>query len=265
MKALASILLLLVGFWGACANAQETQSVTLAWDPSAATDVAGYRLHFGTSSRTYSQSVNVGNATTVTLSNLVSNETYYFAVTAYDLAAQESVWSNEATYSTIGNLPPTVSIMSPSEGTSVNGPAQITLTASASDSDGSITRTEFYDGATKIGEDTNAPYSIVWNNVQPGQHMLSAVAYDDTGAAGTSQTVSLNVSRLAISQSVRLEGGEFRLTATGAVGQAVSVYCSSDLETWSLLETVMNTSGTVTITDPEAASLDKRFYKLVSQ
>jgi len=77
--------------------------------------------------------------------------------------------------------------------------------------------------------------------------------------------VNLNVSLLAISQSVRLEGGKFRLTATGAVGQGVSVYCSPDLETWSLLETVMNTSGTVTITDPEAASLDRRFYKLVSQ
>ena len=58
-------------------------SVTLAWDPSPSSGIAGYRLYQGTVSRTYTNVIAVGNATTKTVSNLVSGATYFFVVTAY--------------------------------------------------------------------------------------------------------------------------------------------------------------------------------------
>lgn len=74
---------------------------TLAWDPPVNPDgtlftgVAGYNLHFGTASGTYTQSINTGNVTSYTISNLNEGTTYYFVVTDYDAAGNESSFSNE--------------------------------------------------------------------------------------------------------------------------------------------------------------------------
>src|SRR5207302_6900558 len=66
------------------------QGVTLAWDPDSDPTVTGYRLYVGTYSGVYTQTVEVGNATSTLVSNLASGATYYFAVTAYNSASVES-------------------------------------------------------------------------------------------------------------------------------------------------------------------------------
>lgn len=69
---------------------------TLAWDPpDISADVAGYTLHYGTASGTYSMAIDVGNVTSYTVSNLIEGETYYFSVTAYNSEGVESVYANE--------------------------------------------------------------------------------------------------------------------------------------------------------------------------
>src|SRR4051812_45887795 len=73
-------------------------SVSLGWDPETDPSITGYRLYCGTNSGVYSQTIEVGNATTASVSNLVDGATYYFAVTAYDTAAAESAPSNEVAY-----------------------------------------------------------------------------------------------------------------------------------------------------------------------
>src|SRR5438309_32207 len=78
---------------GTVANA--TQSVSLAWEPSAGSDVIGYRLEVGTASGTYTESVDVQNVTAATVSSLADGTTYYFAVTAYNNTNSESIPSNE--------------------------------------------------------------------------------------------------------------------------------------------------------------------------
>src|SRR5438105_1019392 len=75
-----------------------SQSVGLAWDRSADPSVSGYRLHCGTHSGVYTQTIEIGNATTTLVSNLVSGTRYFFAVTAYNAAGLESPPSNEASY-----------------------------------------------------------------------------------------------------------------------------------------------------------------------
>jgi hypothetical protein len=70
------------------------QDVTLAWDPNAETDLAGYKVYIGNASRTYGTPVVIGTQTTYTFTGLVPG-TYYFAVTAVNTAGLESGFSNE--------------------------------------------------------------------------------------------------------------------------------------------------------------------------
>lgn len=68
----------------------------LAWDPSDS-EVAGYKVYMGPSSRNYTSSVDVGNQTDCTLTGLEDGKTYYIALTAYNREGIESEYSNEIT------------------------------------------------------------------------------------------------------------------------------------------------------------------------
>jgi len=91
------------------------------------------------------------------------------------------------------NLPPSVSLTSPTNGQSFTPPASITINASASDGDGTVAKVEFYQGATKLGEDTTSPYSYSWTGVAAGSYTLTAIATDNSGATTTSAGVGINV------------------------------------------------------------------------
>jgi hypothetical protein len=79
-------------------------SVQLAWDANTSTgdpntNTVGYRLHIGTASGNYSRVIDVGSATTAAISNLISGSTYYFVVSAYNVAGIEGPYSNEVSSS----------------------------------------------------------------------------------------------------------------------------------------------------------------------
>jgi hypothetical protein len=83
--------------------------VTLAWDPNSEPDLAGYRVHYGTAATPYDKLVDVVT-TSATIANLVNGVTYTFAVTAYNDAGNESVYSQPLSY-TMGSsrvIPPAV-------------------------------------------------------------------------------------------------------------------------------------------------------------
>jgi hypothetical protein len=80
------------------AKAQPQGTITLAWNLSAATDVAGYHLYEGTSSGVYSTVLDAGTNTTATVSRLRAGLTYYFVVTAYTSSGLESPFSAEISY-----------------------------------------------------------------------------------------------------------------------------------------------------------------------
>jgi hypothetical protein len=79
-------------------NGAHAASVTLGWDASPSADVSGYAVYQGTASGTYTQRLDVGAQTSVTIADLVESVTYYFAVTAYTVAGVESTPSNEIAY-----------------------------------------------------------------------------------------------------------------------------------------------------------------------
>jgi len=77
------------------------QSVSLSWeapatnsDGSSIGDLSGYKIYYGTSSGNYTQSIDVGNSTTASISSL-SSGSWCFAVTAYDASGNESDYSDE--------------------------------------------------------------------------------------------------------------------------------------------------------------------------
>jgi Bacterial Ig domain/Concanavalin A-like lectin/glucanases superfamily len=91
------------------------------------------------------------------------------------------------------NLAPTVSLSAPINNASFDQGVTITLNASAADSDGSITKVSFYDGATLLATGTAAPYSFAWSNATLGTHTLTAQATDNQGVVTTSAAVTVTV------------------------------------------------------------------------
>jgi hypothetical protein len=83
----------------ATAHGYGLDSVTLAWDPNSEPDIAGYRVYYGFSSQNYVYKIDVGTATATTIGNLGPGTQYFFAVTAYNLAGEESLPSNEVVFS----------------------------------------------------------------------------------------------------------------------------------------------------------------------
>lgn len=92
----------------------------------------------------------------------------------------------------ISNLP-VVTITSPTNNSSYPSPSNITITANATSNGGSISKVEFYQGTTKIGEDITAPYSFTWLNVSSGNYILKAIVTDNTSQTGSSQLVNIAV------------------------------------------------------------------------
>jgi len=84
---------LLISVWA------RAEQVTLAWDANAEPDLSGYKVHYGTASGSYTSSVDVHKVTTAIVTGLTAGRTYYFVVTAYNAANNESGYSNQVSYS----------------------------------------------------------------------------------------------------------------------------------------------------------------------
>ena len=93
-------------------------SATLSWDAPTTnsdgtplTDLAGYKIYYGTDSANYTEIIDTGNTTSYQVNNLTDGLTYYFAVTAYDTSGNESAFSNEVskTIQSADTTPPQIS------------------------------------------------------------------------------------------------------------------------------------------------------------
>ncbi|HLX59750.1 MAG TPA: Ig-like domain-containing protein [Planctomycetota bacterium] len=115
-----------------------------------------------------------------------------FSLTAVatDSAGQET---QSAGVTILVDAPPTVALSAPANNSTYGAGSNITLSADAADSDGTVAKVDFYAGATLIGTVTAAPFSITWTNPSPGVYALTAIATDDLGAATTSSPVTVTV------------------------------------------------------------------------
>jgi len=95
------------------------------------------------------------------------------------------------------NLPPVITITSPTKSLTFISPATITIEAAASDPDGSIAKVEYYNGSTLLGERTLSPYSFTWKDVLEGTYTITAVASDNLNAKTVSAAVTVVIEKSA--------------------------------------------------------------------
>ncbi|OHT46819.1 Ig-like domain-containing protein [Flavobacterium tructae] len=120
----------------------------------------------------------------------VPSGTYQLNAKAYDNLNAVAVSSNITVI--VGNQNPTVSIISPDDYADIPNPSAITIYATASDADGTISKVEFYNGTSLLGTSTTSPYSYNWTNVPIGTYTLTAKAYDNSGGITSSSPITVN-------------------------------------------------------------------------
>jgi sulfur relay (sulfurtransferase) complex TusBCD TusD component (DsrE family) len=207
------------------ASAQGQTSVTLAWDRSAGTNIAGYKIYYGVASRTYSNTNNVSNVTNATISSLASGTIYYFAATAINTSGSESGYSTEVVYTNPVAIAPTIVLSSPVNGASYTAPATISCAASVTPNGHTITQMQFYNGATLLGTVAAAPYSYSWNSVSAGTYSLSAKAVYDSGSTVASTPANVTVTNVPLPSIVLtapVNGASYTAPATISLAATVT-------------------------------------------
>ncbi|HYI02390.1 Ig-like domain-containing protein [Hyalangium sp.] len=145
----------------------------------------------------------------------VTPGTYTLSARAFDLAGNMGTSSTVTVTVVPETVAPTVSITSPAAGATVFG--VVPITATATDNFG-VTKVEFYAGATLLGTDTSAPYSMSWSTTTKpdGSYTLIAKAYDAAGNSSTSE-VAVALDNDTDAPSVTLTSPQGGQTVSGAV------------------------------------------------
>jgi len=201
-------------------SAASAASVKLAWDQNPESDLAGYRVYYGTKSRNYSQHVEVGKSTTCMITDLAPGTTYYFAATACDISNVESDYSQEVAYQTPveGNEKPSSPIVpeGPSAGQANSSYAYRTMAVDPED-DALEYRFDWGDGSLSAWG--SAQQSHQW--AAAGSYCARAIARDSFGAqSGWSACRSVAITNPASYSSSAGGGSPARLIRVSASSQS---------------------------------------------
>jgi len=168
----------------------------------------------------------------------------------------------------VTDVPPNVNIASPTNGALFPAPVNVTLVANAWDTDGTVKKVEFFQGANKLGERTNSPYSLVWSNVVSGSYSLSARATDNGGYATMSSPITISVTNSSASLAVTLEhpalvGSDCVFSFASQAGHTYEVDYSSVLGSgdWQVLTNLTGTGSTLNVTNKNVPAT-QRFYRI---
>jgi hypothetical protein len=115
---------------------------------------------------------------------------------------------------------PSVTLTSPTQGSSLMAPANVILNAVTGGSP-MVAKVEFYNGTTLLGTDAAAPYSFAWNPVALGTYTVSAKVYTKSGLTATSAPVTFQ------SANNRFEG-TFTEVFVGTTGTATTSTASGN-------------------------------------
>jgi plastocyanin len=163
------------------------------------------------------------------------------------------------------DLPPTVSITNPVNNATFSAPASFTVSATASDPDGTVTNVQFFQGATSLGNFATSPYSVPVNNLAAADYAFSAVATDNGGLTATN-AVTVHVVTpvpMVLSAPQFLSPTDFRFNYTANSGLSYIIQRASDLGSgiWTTLSTNLAT-GSPMLFDDTAVSGSPAFYRV---
>jgi len=153
-------------------------TATVAWNANTETDLAGYKVHYGTTAGSYGTTIDVGNVTSYTVSGLTAGTTYHFAVSAYDTSGNQSALSSDVpTAIPSGNTAP---VVTPPADKTVEATGPTTAVSL-----GTATATDAEDGTLTATASPTGPFTV-------GTHTITWSATDSAGATTTAtQTVTV--------------------------------------------------------------------------
>ncbi len=198
-------------------TSSHSAQVTLAWDAPAGGGAAGYKIYYGSSSKSYTVAVDVGNRLTCTVPNLQDTLTYYFAATAYNASGLESPYSAEVVFAPAPPPPPppcAYSIL----------PASQSFSASAGTGQVSVTTTSPC-AWTAV---SNVPWVVITSNSSSaGSGPVNYSVLENTGTPSRTGTLTIAGNTFSVTQSgttcsYSLSANSASFDASGGTG-AVSV------------------------------------------
>src|SRR5207248_36068 len=148
-----------------------------------------------------------------------------YSLTAKATATKKNSPNQTGTSSAVNiTVNPWVALTAPANGSTFTPGSTIALSATATAPSGySISKVEFFEGATLVGTSTAAPYSVSLTNVAAGSHSYTAKATDNRGGVTTSSAVSVSVDvspsvsiTAPANNSVFTAPASFTLTATAS-------------------------------------------------
>jgi hypothetical protein len=232
-------------------NALAAQA-TLAWNPNTESDLAGYRVHYGTASGSYTVHIDVHNVTTYNVTGLTAGQTYYFAATAYDTSGNESAYSNSVSYAVPAANGAPATPATPTGASSAIVNAAITFNTSATDPNGDTNLQYRYDwGGGVLSSYGAANQSHSW--AVAGQYAVKAQARDSLGL----ESAWSGAKTVTISPNQQNQAPTANAGSDQTVNAAVAVSLSgtgTDPENGTLSYQWRQTGGTsVTLSNPTSA------------
>jgi beta-galactosidase len=203
---------------------------------------------------------------TVVISNMAVSAYAGLIVCSHEDGTLNTSLLDNVSASFLTNVPPVISWAVPANNSTFIQPKTITLTASATDADGTVTNVAFFNGTTLLGNVTTSvgnQYSLAWNNGAVGSYTLSARATDNSGATNNSPaTINIVVQPLTLTVSGTQTSGQFGLAFQGQNGQNYVLETSTNLTTgWTPVWTNAPINGLLMFTNANATD-QARFYRV---
>jgi hypothetical protein len=123
------------------------------------------------------------------------------------------------------DVPASATLTAPADGSHFQPGSLVSLAATATDANGSVSKVQFLDGNTVLGEDTSSPYTFDWTNVPAGPHVIRARAHDNDGNITDSTAVTIrslpvdwvsgDVGAVGVAGSANYNAGTFSVRGSG--------------------------------------------------
>ena len=232
------------------------ETITLAWDNDSSQDISGHRIYYGTASGNYQYSIDAGNNTSCSISDLQAGETYYFAATTYNFSNIESDYSAELTYQVPdSNLPE-----NPQDGINNQAPVlhavgnksvsegqPLSFTVRANDPDGTTPNISAagLPGTAAFIDHGNGSGTFEWATNFGNAGVYSGITFTATDAVdpfpADSETITITVNSSEGSGSYRQDGGSQGLISMEAENHDNSV--AQGGHQWTLITSPSGHSG----------------------
>jgi large repetitive protein len=245
MRNIRNIFVMIVVFLAFFPDTGIATSLQVTWTADTDSDLAGYKVYWGTASGAYGTPASVTSGTLYDISSVQAGTTYYVAVSAYDTSGNESAKSTQQsiTVPASDTTPPTGSITINS-GAATTSSTSVTLTLSATDNSGTVTGMEFSNDGTTWSSQVAYATSYSWSLSSGfGTKTVYAKFVDPSGNWSSAVTDTINlVDTTPPTGTVIINSGAtsttstavtLTLSATDNSGTVAGMEFSNDGSTWS--------------------------------